>query len=159
MPNPSRETKFSGANVDRELFIFPVQLTTSKIRNLTRLVHVLVICVIIHACAPTVTRAPTVTCSYLTTASVLFCFCFFGEMSFFSSTLVPLPFSLCTVWRKYVVRFPRHPVVFFYLHHQLMRDSNQSNNQRINESVIDLPGSIRGCCQSGTYVVTKRYEG
>ena len=27
-PNPSRETKFSGANEDREIFIFPVQLTT-----------------------------------------------------------------------------------------------------------------------------------
>ena len=26
LPNPSRETKFSGANGDRELFIFPVQL-------------------------------------------------------------------------------------------------------------------------------------
>ena len=28
MPKPSRETKFSGANADREKFIFPVQLTT-----------------------------------------------------------------------------------------------------------------------------------
>ena len=26
LPNPSRETKFSGANGDREYFIFPVQL-------------------------------------------------------------------------------------------------------------------------------------
>ena len=26
LPNPSRETKFSGANGDKELFIFPVQL-------------------------------------------------------------------------------------------------------------------------------------
>ena len=26
LPNPSRETKFSGANGDREQFIFPVQL-------------------------------------------------------------------------------------------------------------------------------------
>ena len=33
MPNPSRETKFSGANADREIFIFPVQLTTSRIGN------------------------------------------------------------------------------------------------------------------------------
>ena len=39
MPKPSRETKFSGANADREIFIFPVQLTTSKIDNLTRLIH------------------------------------------------------------------------------------------------------------------------
>ena len=28
---PSRETKFSGANGDRETFIFPVQLATRKI--------------------------------------------------------------------------------------------------------------------------------
>ena len=34
-PNPSRETKFSGANEDREISIFPVELTTSKIGNLT----------------------------------------------------------------------------------------------------------------------------
>ena len=37
-PNPSRETKFSGANGDREIFIFPVQLATSRIGNLTRLI-------------------------------------------------------------------------------------------------------------------------
>ena len=39
MPKPSRETKFSGADGDREIFIFPVQLTTSRIGNLTRLVR------------------------------------------------------------------------------------------------------------------------
>ena len=34
-PNPSRETKFSGANEDSEKLIFPVQLlTTSRIDNL-----------------------------------------------------------------------------------------------------------------------------
>ena len=33
LPNPSRETKLSGANGDREMFIFPVQLTTSRIGN------------------------------------------------------------------------------------------------------------------------------
>ena len=37
----SRETKFSGANADREIFIFPVQLTTSRIGNLTWLIHTL----------------------------------------------------------------------------------------------------------------------
>ena len=51
MPNPSRETKFSGANADREIFIFPlifpVQLTTCSIGNLTRLIHTLDICVAI----------------------------------------------------------------------------------------------------------------
>ena len=44
MPNPSRETKFSGANWGREDFIFPVQLTTSRIGNLTRLILTLAIC-------------------------------------------------------------------------------------------------------------------
>ena len=44
LPNPSRETKFSGANAVREIFIFPVQLTTSRIGNFTRLIHTLAIC-------------------------------------------------------------------------------------------------------------------
>ena len=35
LPNPSRETKFSGAKGDRETFIISVQLTTSRIGNLT----------------------------------------------------------------------------------------------------------------------------
>ena len=35
LPNPSRETEFSGANVDREISIFPVQLTMSRIGNIT----------------------------------------------------------------------------------------------------------------------------
>ena len=43
LPNPSRETKFSGANADSEIFIFPVQLTTSRIGNLTRLILTLAI--------------------------------------------------------------------------------------------------------------------
>ena len=37
-PNPSRETKFSGAKGHREIFIFPVQLTPRRIGNLTRLI-------------------------------------------------------------------------------------------------------------------------
>ena len=41
---PSRETKFSGANGDREKSIFPVQLNTSRIGNLTQLIHTLPIC-------------------------------------------------------------------------------------------------------------------
>ena len=44
LPNPPRETKFSGANGDREVFIFPVQLTTSRIGNLIRLILTLAIC-------------------------------------------------------------------------------------------------------------------
>ena len=47
-PNPSRETKFSGANADREMSIFPVQLTTSRIGNLTRLIHTLAMCVTVQ---------------------------------------------------------------------------------------------------------------
>ena len=43
LPNPSRETKFSGANADREIFIFPVQLNTCRIGNLARLIHALAI--------------------------------------------------------------------------------------------------------------------
>ena len=38
--NPSREAKFSGTHGDRGIF-FPVQLTTSRIGNLTRLIHTL----------------------------------------------------------------------------------------------------------------------
>ena len=38
-PNPFRETEFSGASVDREIFILCVQLTTSRIGNLTRLIQ------------------------------------------------------------------------------------------------------------------------
>ena len=43
LPNSSRETKFSGANGDREIIIFVVQLTTSRIGNLTRLILTLAI--------------------------------------------------------------------------------------------------------------------
>ena len=35
---------FSGANADREIFIFSVQLTTCSIGNLTRFIHTLAIC-------------------------------------------------------------------------------------------------------------------
>ena len=47
-PNPSRETKFSYVNGDRDIFIFPVQLTTSRIGNLTRLNHNLLSVMTIH---------------------------------------------------------------------------------------------------------------
>ena len=42
------QTKFSGTNADREILIFPVQLTTCRTGNLTRLIHTLAICVTIH---------------------------------------------------------------------------------------------------------------
>ena len=48
LPNPSREAKFSGANGDKEILIFPVQLTTSKIGNLTGLILTFAIYVTIH---------------------------------------------------------------------------------------------------------------
>ena len=37
LPNSSRETNFSGANGDREIFVSAVQLTTSMIGNLVTL--------------------------------------------------------------------------------------------------------------------------
>ena len=40
----SRDQKFSGANGDRENMFFPVQLTTSRIGNLTRLILTLALC-------------------------------------------------------------------------------------------------------------------
>ena len=42
------ETNFSGANGDRGIFIFPVQLTTSRIGNFTRLNHTLLYVTAIH---------------------------------------------------------------------------------------------------------------
>ena len=44
----SCETKFSGANAYREIFIFPVQLTMSRISNLTWLIHTLALCLTIR---------------------------------------------------------------------------------------------------------------
>ena len=44
----ARETTFSGANGEREIFIFPVQLTTSRIGTLTRLILLLLYVMNIH---------------------------------------------------------------------------------------------------------------
>ena len=41
-PNLSLETKFSGAIEDREKNKFPVQLNTSRISNLSQLIHALI---------------------------------------------------------------------------------------------------------------------
>ena len=119
---PSHVTKFSGTNANRETFIFPVQLTTSRIGNLTRLIHTLAICMcdhtyILHACAPTARR------SHLTTiVCVLFRFCsyFFMFPSFvsleidvaFSEYFVPLLFSVCMESTSYLFPFR---MVFSYL--------------------------------------------
>ena len=46
--NTSRETKFSGTYGFRGISIFPVQLTTRRIGNLTRLIHTLLYVVTIH---------------------------------------------------------------------------------------------------------------
>ena len=48
LPNLSHETKLSGTNADREMSIFPVQLTTCRVGNPTRLIHTFAKCVIIH---------------------------------------------------------------------------------------------------------------
>ena len=42
------DTKFSGANGDREILNFPIQLTTSRIGNLARLIHTLLYVMTIH---------------------------------------------------------------------------------------------------------------
>ena len=47
----SRETKFSAGNANKEIPIFPLQLTTCRTGNLTRLVHIIAICVTIHRIA------------------------------------------------------------------------------------------------------------
>ena len=44
----AREIKFSGTNGDRKMSIFPVQLTTSRIGNLTGLIHTLLYVLTIH---------------------------------------------------------------------------------------------------------------
>ena len=70
MPNPSRETKFSGTNADREIFIFPVQLTTCRTGNLIRLIHTLAICVTIHTYTCTTALAVSFEESSLTAVQV-----------------------------------------------------------------------------------------
>ena len=62
LPNPSRETKFSGANADREILIFPVQLTTSRIGNLTRLIHTLLYVMTIRTYIHTLAICVTIYC-------------------------------------------------------------------------------------------------
>ena len=47
----SREARFSDANGDREIFIFPVQLTSSRIGDLTCLIYTLLYVMTIHTYA------------------------------------------------------------------------------------------------------------
>ena len=44
----ARPNSQARTNADRGILIFPVQLTTSRIGHLTRLIHTLAICVTIH---------------------------------------------------------------------------------------------------------------
>ena len=60
---PSRETKFSGTHVDKGILFFSVQLTPSRIGNLTRLIHTLLYVMTIHA--------------YIHTYTVCMCVCVF----------------------------------------------------------------------------------
>ena len=65
----SRETKFSGANGDREILIFPVQLITSRVgSNLTRLMHTLLYLRTIHTYIDTInilkTKCMVITYTY-----------------------------------------------------------------------------------------------
>ena len=46
--NPSRETRFSGANGNREILIVSAQLTTGRIGNFPRLIHTLLNVMAIH---------------------------------------------------------------------------------------------------------------
>ena len=86
---PVSRDQFSGANADKEIFIFPVQLTTCRIGNLTRLIHTLAICVFFFF-----------TLAYL-------------DMSLFPSIFcTALPFSNCMESTSYVLSFR---MVFFYL--------------------------------------------
>ena len=48
LPNSSHETKLPGANADRKVFIFPVQLTTSRSGKLPRLIYLSAICATIQ---------------------------------------------------------------------------------------------------------------
>ena len=69
--NPSRETKFSGTHGDRRILIFPVQLTTSRIGNLTRLIHTLLYMMIIHTyILASITVTCTVTCIIFNTLTL-----------------------------------------------------------------------------------------
>ena len=64
-------------NLDREIFIFAVQLTTSRIGNLTRLILTLTMCDD-HTYIPvyTVVLRPNVTKLSSIQARRVFCFCF-----------------------------------------------------------------------------------
>ena len=61
------------ANADKEVLFFPVQLTTSRIGSLTRLIHTLAICVTIHTYIPW----------QWTLVVSFFIYCFFSTVNIF----------------------------------------------------------------------------
>ena len=53
---PGSRDQFSGTHGNRGILVFPVQLTTSRIGNLTRLIHTLLCVMTIHICVATHTH-------------------------------------------------------------------------------------------------------
>ena len=111
--NPSRETKFSGTYGDMGIFIFPVQLATSRIGNLTRLINTLLYVMTIHTYKYTYHRGTRLNatkrfciCSYDPTLNVLTFLLLTGGCSeglgafrfFFKHTFYFLFFSERAVW-------------------------------------------------------------
>ena len=91
-------------------YFSPVQLTTCRTGNLTRLIHTLAICVTIHtihAGVPIATRIFLFVC--------LIPFCLFGYVAFSEYFFVPFPLSLCMESTAYVLSFRMVFFVFFYL--------------------------------------------
>ena len=115
--NPSREIKFSGANADREIFIFPVQLTTCRIGNLTRLIHTLAICMTIHKKAVGGESSPILPWILLTINAR-------NRSDWTSCTVVRMPFG--RVWR----RFQGFPIKILHLR---KKEQQQSNYGRGNK--------------------------
>ena len=86
--NPSRETKFSGTHGDRGMFIFPVQLTTSRIGNLTRLIHTLLHVMTIHTYIHTYYLIPgSVFCVTVWCLVCTVCVCVLSSHLFWTSGL------------------------------------------------------------------------
>ena len=89
-----RETKFAGANGNREImFIFAVQLTTSRIGNLTRLIHTLAICDD-HTYIHTYMRSDSHACFFL----FFFFFFLYGDVAFFEY-FCTIHYRFLFVWR------------------------------------------------------------
>ena len=103
---------FSDANAYRKIFIFAVQLTPSRIGNLTRLIHTLARCVTIHTVhtiLSVVSLTHDMTCPLLYNL-VLPLFCFASFSSFCA-------FVEATALRSIILRYTGAPIatrVFFF---------------------------------------------